>query len=103
MDMEARKRTCPFSLSAQSHHRVYARRLACGDVTGEEGKSKKQEASGCNVGQVAWGEAEEHAGDKPSCGETGRTANRDTDQREFKGFAQNHPANASLLRAQCDA
>ena len=72
-------------------------------VAGNESNGKKQKACGYDSREVAGRKPEEHAGDKPSRGKAGGNANRDPEQSQRERFAQNHPTNASLLRAERNA
>jgi hypothetical protein len=91
------------SFGAKGEHGIDGRGSARRQVAGKEGNGEKQQARGYDGGQVVWRKSEEHAGDEASRGKAGGNANRDAEQSQREGFAQNHPTNGSLLRAQRDA
>src|SRR6266853_1337256 len=88
---------------AEGEHGIDGGSFARGQVASKESNGEKQKARGYDGGQVVSRKSEEHAGDKPSRGKARRNADRNAEQSQREGFAQNHPTNASRLCAQRDA
>src|SRR5208282_339268 len=90
-------------LGAKGDDRVDGGGAASGEIASNERDEEKEEGYDSDGGEIAWGEAEEHAGDKAGGSDGRGDADGYAEHCERERFSQDKPENILALRTDGDA